>query len=68
MERRVKHIPLAALTISVWLVQTLSSWAQLREQITAEQVRAVAKKYLVNERLTTAILEPQQMDTAGRNS
>lgn len=37
---------------------------KLRE-VTAEQVRAVASKYLIDDKLTVAILEPQPMAEAG---
>jgi zinc protease len=33
-------------------------------QVTPEQVRAVAKKYLVDESLTVAVLDPQPLDGA----
>jgi len=32
--------------------------------VTAEQVQAVAKKYLVDDSLTVAVLEPQPLDGA----
>ena len=32
--------------------------------VTAEQVQAVARKYLVPDRLTVAVLDPQPLDTA----
>ncbi len=34
------------------------------QQVTAEQVQKVAKKYLIDDSLTVAILEPQPMDAA----
>ncbi|MDX5411387.1 MAG: insulinase family protein [Thauera sp.] len=36
------------------------------QAVTAEQVQAVARKYLVDERLTVAVLEPQPMDADAR--
>lgn len=39
-------------------------YAERIQQVTAEQVQAVAKKYLIDNSLTVAVLEPQPMDTA----
>lgn len=36
------------------------------QAVTAEQVQAVAKKYLSDDRLTVAVLDPQPMDAAAR--
>ena len=36
--------------------------------VTREQIQAVARKYLVDDRLTVAILEPQAMQTAAADS
>lgn len=36
------------------------------QSVTAEQVQAVARRYLVDDRLTIAVLEPQPMDEAAR--
>ncbi len=41
----------------------IDSYADRIEQVTAEQVRQVAVKYLVSERLTSAILEPISLST-----
>lgn len=41
----------------------VDSYADRIEQVTAEQVRQVAVKYLVSERLTSAILEPISLST-----
>ena len=38
------------------------------QTITPEQVQAVAKKYLVDEGLTIAVLDPQARQTAGKES
>lgn len=37
-------------------------YAERIQQVTAEQVRAVARKYLVDEHLTVAVLKPQPLD------
>ncbi len=48
---------------TVGLSHTLSDqYAERIQQISAEQVREVARKYLVDDHLTVAILEPQPMD------
>lgn len=39
-------------------------YADKVQQVTAEQIREVAKKYLVDDGLTVAILDPQPIDTA----
>lgn len=36
------------------------------QAVTAEQVQAVAKKYLIDDHLTVAVLDPQPMDEAAR--
>lgn len=36
------------------------------QQVTAEQVQAVAKKYLIDDSLTVAVLEPQPINMAGQ--
>ena len=38
-------------------------YAERIQQVTAEQVQQVAKKYLIDDSLTVAVLEPQPMDS-----
>lgn len=38
------------------------------QQVTSEQVQAVAKKYLIDDNLTVAYLDPQPLDTAPRRA
>ncbi len=44
--------------------QKVSDYAPKLNQVTAEQVRNVARKYLIDDHLNIAYLEPQKMDTA----
>ncbi|WP_333840709.1 M16 family metallopeptidase [Pelomicrobium sp.] len=44
--------------------QDLDVLIEKLQAVTAEQVQAVAKKYLVDDRLTVAILDPQPLDEA----
>ncbi|MEI7840122.1 MAG: pitrilysin family protein [Methylococcaceae bacterium] len=43
--------------------QKVSDYAPKLNQVTAEQVRNVARKYLIDDHLNIAYLEPQKMDT-----
>lgn len=45
--------------------QVLDEYVDRIKAVTAEQVRAVARKYLVEEGLTVGVLEPQPMSTGG---
>jgi zinc protease len=44
--------------------QEMDRYAENIRKVTAEQVHAVAKKYIDPNKLTTAILEPQKIATA----
>jgi len=44
--------------------QTKHQYLERIESVTPEQVQAVARKYLVQDRLTVAILDPLPIDTA----
>ncbi|HEY9198191.1 MAG TPA: pitrilysin family protein [Gammaproteobacteria bacterium] len=46
--------------------RTADEYVPRIQAVTAEQVQAVARKYLIEERLTVAVLEPQPMDAAAR--
>lgn len=41
----------------------IDSYVQSLAEVTPEQVQAVARKYLIEDNLTVAVLEPQPMDT-----
>ena len=42
--------------------RTIDEYTEKLKQVTPEQIQAVAKKYLVPDRLTTAELVPQSLD------
>jgi zinc protease len=42
----------------------LDDYVERIQAVTPEQIREVARKYLVDERLTVATLEPQPLDRA----
>ncbi len=46
--------------------QRMDDYLPRIQAVTAEQVQQVARKYLLDERLTIAVLEPQPMDAAAR--
>ena len=46
--------------------QLSEEYVEKVQAVTIEQVQAVAKKYLVDDRLTVAVLEPQPMDAVAR--
>jgi zinc protease len=46
--------------------QRMDEYLPRIQAVTAEQVQAVARKYLVDDHLTVAVLEPQPMDAAAR--
>lgn len=48
--------------------EVLDEYVDRIQSITAEQVQAVAKKYLVDEGLTVAVLEPQPMEPGAQRS
>ncbi len=48
--------------------QKKDEYLQKVQQVTAEQVRLVAKKYLINDGLTVAVLEPQPINAAKRKA
>ncbi|MBI5463150.1 MAG: insulinase family protein [Gammaproteobacteria bacterium] len=46
--------------------QTMDRYLPRVQAVTAQQVQDVARKYLIDDRLTVAVLDPQPMDAAAR--
>ncbi|MCE9639417.1 MAG: insulinase family protein [Betaproteobacteria bacterium] len=55
---------IGSLEIAGYPHQTMDTMISKLRQVTPEQVQAVAKKYLIDDSLTVAVLDPQPLDAA----
>ena len=55
---------IGSLEIAGYPHQTMDTMIRKLRQVTPEQVQAVAKKYLIDDSLTVAVLDPQPLDAA----
>ncbi len=55
---------IGSLEIAGYPHQTMDTMISKLRQVTPEQVQAAAKKYLIDDSLTVAVLDPQPLDVA----